>query len=138
MFAALLGALGSMVVGLYTGNKAVNAGTKLAEEWFKFTASLIGSALVTFPAIWGGTIAPTLVSSYNKGDNVWVVLGSCVLAVTLGFAAAMISTSAVLAVLWTRSPLTRGIPICWPMSVSQEVLKGGFSFIVPADNAVKK
>ena len=123
MFASLLSSLSNLVIGLYSANKAVNAGTALAEQWFKFCASLIGSALVTFPGVWGAVI----ISDYKLGINIWIAL-------VLGFAAALISTSAVLAVLWTRSPLTRGIPICWPMSVSQEILKGGFNVVTPSEN----
>jgi hypothetical protein len=127
MFASLLSSLANLVIGLYTANKAVNSGTALAEQWFKFVASLIGSALVTFPGVWGAVIA----ADYKLGINVWVAL-------VLGFAAALISTSAVLAVLWTRSPLTRGIPICWPMSVSEEILRGGFNITIPAESTVGK
>jgi hypothetical protein len=122
MFASLLNALSQMVIGLYAANKAVGKGTELAEQWLRFCASLIGSALVTFPGVWGTVI----VADYKVGMNIWVCL-------VLGFAAALISTSAVLAVLWTRSPLTRGIPICWPMTVSEEILKGGFNVVVPAE-----
>ncbi len=127
MFSSLLGALSQMVIGLYTANKAVNSSTRLAEEWFKFCASLIGSALVTFPGVWGAVI----IADHQLGINIWIAL-------VLGFASALISTSAVLAVLWTRSPLTRGIPICWPMAVSEEILKGGFSIVVPAESTTKK
>ena len=123
MFASLLGSLANLIIGLYAANKVANSGTALAEQWFKFCASLIGSALVTFPAVWGTII----VADYKLGINIVACL-------VLGFAAAMISTSAVLAVLWLRSPLTRGIPICWPMSVSEQILKGGFNVVIPADS----
>lgn len=127
MFASLLSSLANLVIGLYTANKAVNSGTALAEQWFKFVASLIGTALVTFPFVWGSTI----VADYKLGIDIWICL-------VLGFAAALISTATLLAFMWTRSKLTRGIPIAWTMQVSQEILKGGFNYIEPAEFTNKK
>ena len=120
MFASLLGSLSSLIIGLYAANKAVNSGTALAEEWFKFGASIMGTAFVTFNGTWGAAI----IAHFSTGSNIWVCL-------VLGFGEALLATAALVAWLWMRSPLTRGIPIAMPMKVQQEVLNGGFSYIEP-------
>jgi hypothetical protein len=114
-------ALGTVLVGMYTANKAVGLATEKIEEWFKFIASITGTVSVVFPVIWGsGTIA-----HYNSGQSIGVALG-------LGFAEGLVATGVSIGFLWTRSSLTRGIPICWPMKVSQEMAKvSGFNYIEP-------
>ncbi len=131
MFATVINALATTVIGVYTANKAAGLATDYVVQWVKLILSLCGTILVVSPTVMGGTIWAV----YTLGvPQAGVAAQSWSAALVLGFADGLLATGASVGFLWTRSKLTRGIPICWPMKVSEEIAKvPGFSYIEPAE-----
>lgn len=126
----ILNAIAALITGLQVGNRAVSEAAKRADDWFKFGMSLFGTVFVTFIGVWGLTTSGLLYP--NGGVN--VSIAAAVVALIAGFAAGLVSTSAVTLYLWKRSPLTRGIPIAAPMKIEEKVLQGGMVLTEPAEN----
>lgn len=120
----MLGTLANLVTGLYAAraaHKVAHKAVEMADDWFKLTLSLSGTAFITFTGTWGLAI----ISFYEAGVNIYTTL-------ILGFASALIATSSITLFIWKRSSLTRGIPIAAPMKIEAEVLKGGMVLTEPS------
>lgn len=79
-----------------------------ADAWLRFGASLFGTAFVSFTGVWGMSI--------------WALyprLG-VLAALALGFADGLIAMAATTFLLWSRSPLTRGIPLMVPSRLADK------------------
>ena len=104
MFFDPLSALARVIVGIHATNKAAGE----ADAWLRFGASLFGTAFVSFTGVWGMSI--------------WALyprLG-VLAALVLGFADGLIAMSATSFLLWSRSPLTRGIPLMIPSQLAEK------------------
>ena len=99
-----LSALARIIVGVYSTNKTAAE----ADAWLRFGASLFGTAFVSFAGVWGMSIW----ALYPK-------LG-VLAALILGFADGLIAMSATTFLLWSRSPLTRGIPLMVPSQLAEK------------------
>ena len=99
-----LSALARVIVGVYSTNKTAAE----ADAWLRFGASLFGTAFVSFAGVWGMSIW----ALYPK-------LG-VLAALVLGFADGLIAMSATTFLLWSRSPLTRGIPLMVPSQLAEK------------------
>jgi len=104
-----LNALSTLIVGL----RGINTAKKEADKWFRFGASLYGTAFVSFTGMWGIGI----VSTYS-------VTHEAVTALVLGLANGLIWCAASVVVLWKKNP--EGIPLTAPMPVEQKALEGSF------------
>jgi len=104
MFFDPLGALARVIVGVYSTKKTAAE----ADAWLRFGASLFGTAFVSFTGVWGMSIW----ALYPK-------LG-VLAALVLGFADGLIAMSATTFLLWSRSPLTRGIPLMVPSQLAEK------------------
>ena len=99
-----LSALARVIVGVYSTNRKAEE----ADAWLRFGASLFGTAFVSFTGVWGMSIwalYPRL--------GVLAALG-------LGFADGLIAMSATSFLLWSRSPLTKGIPLMVPSQLAEK------------------
>ena len=102
-----LSALARIIVGVYSTNKKAEE----ADAWLRFGASLFGTAFVSFTGAWGMSI--------------WALyprLG-VVAALVLGFADGLIAMAATTFLLWSRSSLTRGIPLMVPSQIAEKALQ---------------
>ena len=107
MFFDPLGALAHIIVGIHATNKAAGE----ADAWLRFGASLFGTAFVSFTGVWGMSIW----TLYPK-------LG-VLAALVLGFADGLIAMAATTFILWSRSPLTKGIPLMVPSQLAEKALQ---------------
>ena len=99
-----LSALARVIVGIHATNKAAGE----ADAWLRFGAALFGTAFVSFTGVWGMSI--------------WALyprLG-VLAALVLGFADGLIAMSATTFLLWSRSPLTKGIPLMVPSQLAEK------------------
>lgn len=102
-----LSALARVIVGVYSTNKKAQE----ADAWLRFGASLFGTAFVSFTGVWGMSIW----ALYPK-------LG-VLAALVLGFADGLIATAATTFLLWSRSELTKGIPLMVPSTLAEKALE---------------
>jgi len=102
-----LSALAHIIVGVYATKKTAEE----ADAWLRFGASLFGTAFVSFTGVWGMSIW----ALYPK-------LG-VLAALVLGFADGLIAMAATTFLLWSRSPLTRGIPLMVPSQLAEKALQ---------------
>lgn len=136
MLATVINALATTVIGVYTANKAAGIATEYIEQWVRLVLSICGTILVVFPSATGGTIWAVYTLGFPQFN---IAAQSWSAALVLGLADGLLAAGTSVAFLWTRSKLTRGIPICWPMKVSQEMAKiSGFNYIEPAETAKTK
>jgi len=136
--------LAQMVAAMIMANRVSKEIVEHADDWFKFSLSLTGTAFVTFLGVWGASglallgiqnAVPLsgLPAQAGIGIPPWpVAVAMCVIALTGGFLAGCLACAAAVLALWKRSPLTRGIPILAPMKVEEKVLQGGFVLTEPA------
>jgi hypothetical protein len=87
------------------------------DGYFRLLASIIVSSYVTFLFTWGSV---ALLSW--KFTGIWIGLG-------VGFATALVATGLIIYNLWTRSPLTKGIPLAVPAEISQEAAKQNINIV---------
>jgi hypothetical protein len=109
-----LAALASLITGKMAVDKAGKiAGLTLdeADRWFRFGASLFGTAFVSFAGSWGLSIW-ALYPKFGIGAS----LG-------LGFADGLIAMAATVFLLWSRSPLTQGIPLMVPSKLAEKAVQ---------------
>jgi hypothetical protein len=107
MFFDPLGALARVIVGVYATKKTAAE----ADAWLRFGASLFGTAFVSLTGAWGMSIW----ALYPK-------LG-VLAALVLGFADGLIAMAATTFLLWSRSPLTKGIPLMVPSQLAEKALQ---------------
>jgi len=93
--------LGDLIVGLHR--------TKKLQEWGRLVASTGVTAFVAFWGAWG-TAIPAL---HAQGQPPSACL-------VLGFGVACFVMAVMVAALWKRSPLTKGIPLVLPTRVAEE------------------
>ena len=111
-----IGPVGAINLALVPNQGATPPGTyykvvmKLneADAWLRFGASLFGTSFVSFTGVWGMSIW----ALYPK-------LG-VLAALVLGFADGLIAMSATTFLLWSRSPLTKGIPLMVPSQLAEK------------------
>jgi hypothetical protein len=104
----IFGSLVSLVSGYLQAraiSKVAGEAGNYVDQYFRLLASIIISSYVTFLSTWGITAL-----ALWKSTGIWVGLG-------VGFATGLVATGCVILNLWTRSPLTKGIPIAVPTNV---------------------
>jgi len=111
ILSAITGLLGSYLEARAIGKVTGEIGTYL-DNWARLIGSVLITSYVTMLVVWGFTGGALLLA--GKG---------CWLALVTGFLAGIFSTGAVVWQLWTRSPLTKGIPIALPSKVLEAVLQ---------------
>jgi len=116
----LFGAIAQLVGSLYGAHRVSSKVIEQADEWFKLSLSLSGTAMVTFLGIFGTVGAATLAS----GQTVAV-------SVAVGLFAGSSATAAAVYGIWRRSSLTKGIPILAPMKVAQDEMQAGTVYLEP-------
>lgn len=116
----ILGAIATLVAGLYRAKKEGDQIVEQRDQWFKLSLSIFGTAFVTFFGMFGAAGLAAL----KTGDSPLVSLIIAVFAASGSMAAAVL-------MLWKYSSLTKGIPILAPTLVEQKVLEGGFAYTEP-------
>jgi|ERR1035437_3797879 hypothetical protein len=116
MFTALTSLLGSYLQARALGKLGAELGD-YADRWFRLMASVLVTTYITFPGIWGMT---TL--GLWQSCGIWVALG-------VGFATALFTTPLVVYNMWTRSELTKNIPIGVPSQLAQAALNQNVNIV---------
>ena len=111
MLSAITGLLGSYLEARAIGKISGEIGAYL-DKWARLIASIVITSFVTMLIVWGAVGGGLLAS----GKGVEFSLAS-------GFLAAIFTTGAIVFQMWTRSPLTKGIPIALPSKFMEEVLQ---------------
>jgi uncharacterized membrane protein YdcZ (DUF606 family) len=111
MLSAITGLIGAYLEAKAIKKVAGDLGTYL-DNWARLIASIVITGLVCMLVTWGATGGSLLLA----GRGCWFALVS-------GFLAAMFVTGAIIYQLWTRSPLTKGIPIALPSEFIEKVLQ---------------
>jgi hypothetical protein len=109
----MLSAIVSLATG-YMEARAIGKAASVAEAWaYNFYRLIMGLAITTFctfTGMWG----LTGLACYAKGLSVWIALA-------VGFLTSLLTTAAVIANLWQKSELTKGIPIALPTQLENAV-----------------
>lgn len=109
MLSAVVSLLGSYLEARAL-KKAAGAAEAWAFEFYRLMMALFITSFVTFLGTWGATAL-----AMWQSTGIWIGLG-------VGFATALSITALVVYNLWTRSELTRGIPIALPASLADAAL----------------
>ena len=104
----MLTALSTIIVGIF----GVLKKTEQKWAWFRFGASLFGTAFISFWGTWGAVGGGALAAGAEP-----------LLALISGFFVGALTMATAILALWKRSALTKGIPILAPMKVEEELLK---------------
>jgi hypothetical protein len=99
MFGALVSLLGSYLEARALGKMGAELG-EYFDRWLKLIASIVIRSYVTMLAVWSAAG----LGSLAKTGNPWFAL-------VFGFLAGLGGTASVIFVLWTTSPLTKGITL---------------------------
>ena len=119
--------MGGFIAALLLGGYKIHKGHKQRKKWFQTVMSIVGTAFISFTGTWGAVGGEMLLV---EGADPWVALAG-------GFFSGLLAMSAMVVVLWKRNPMTKDIPIAFPMRVSEEVLDSGHVYTESAKGEKK-
>lgn len=100
-------AIASVINGYISTSKHI----KQKEAWFRLGMSIFGTSFVSFSFTFGTVAGGALANDVPP-----------LIALAMGVASGAAASAVYVAVLWKRSPLTKGIPIAYPGKVEEAIL----------------